>query len=315
MIKADLVTGFLGAGKTTFLKKYAEYFLSRNVRTGLLINDHGAVNVDVMLLAELEKMGCILESVAGACDRDCHMRRFKTKLIALAMCGCQRVIIEPSGLFDTDEFFDSLREDPLDRMYEPGSVLTVADAALSLGDDLSELSEYMLGSQCAHAGRIILSKTQLYPAQTAENTVSLIRCALSSIGAGNEIDDIIVSKSWDSFTDDDMKDFAECGCRKNSFVKKFRDTRGFSSLYFMNTGISPDEAEKTAEQLLENMDAGRIFRVKGFARQDNKWFELNAAKGAVSLTPADNGQEIIIVIGEDLNKEKIQSFFGGVVNA
>ena len=36
-------------------------------------------------LSELEGENCGIESVAGACDRDCHQRRFKTKLIALAM--------------------------------------------------------------------------------------------------------------------------------------------------------------------------------------------------------------------------------------
>ena len=33
---------------------------------------------------------------------------FKTKLIAMGMCGYDRVIVEPSGIFDVDEFFDAL---------------------------------------------------------------------------------------------------------------------------------------------------------------------------------------------------------------
>ena len=42
--------------------------------------------------------------VSGGCDADCHRRRFKTKLIAMGMCGYDRVIVEPSGIFDVDEF-------------------------------------------------------------------------------------------------------------------------------------------------------------------------------------------------------------------
>lgn len=47
---------------------------------------------------------CELEMVSGGCDRDCHRRRFKTKLIAMGMCGYDRVIVEPSGIYDVDEF-------------------------------------------------------------------------------------------------------------------------------------------------------------------------------------------------------------------
>ena len=77
MIKVDLITGFLGSGKTTFLKKYAEHLLNSGEKVGILENDYGAVNVDVMLLGELEKRGCQLETIAGACDYDCHKRRLK----------------------------------------------------------------------------------------------------------------------------------------------------------------------------------------------------------------------------------------------
>ena len=48
---------------------------------------------------------CELEMVSGGCDKDCHRRRFKTKLIAMGMCGYDRVLVEPSGVFDVDEFF------------------------------------------------------------------------------------------------------------------------------------------------------------------------------------------------------------------
>ena len=47
MIKVDLITGFLGAGKTTFLLKYAKYLMSQGLKIGILVYDHGAVNVDM----------------------------------------------------------------------------------------------------------------------------------------------------------------------------------------------------------------------------------------------------------------------------
>ena len=58
MVKIDLITGFLGAGKTTFLKKYAAWLMKQGLRIGILENDFGAVNVDMMLLRELEGENC-----------------------------------------------------------------------------------------------------------------------------------------------------------------------------------------------------------------------------------------------------------------
>ena len=48
MIKIDLITGFLGSGKTTFIKKYATYLLQQGMNIGILENDFGAVNVDAI---------------------------------------------------------------------------------------------------------------------------------------------------------------------------------------------------------------------------------------------------------------------------
>ena len=153
MVKIDLITGFLGAGKTTFIRNYAEYLMGKGENIGILENDFGAVNVDMMLLQDLEGEHCELEMVSGGCDKDCHRRRFKTKLIAMGMCGYDRVLVEPSGVFDVDEFFDALREEPLDRWYQVGSVLTVVDAHLS--PELSEEADYILASEVANAGKIL----------------------------------------------------------------------------------------------------------------------------------------------------------------
>lgn len=63
--KVDLVTGFLGAGKTTFIKKYAHYLLDKGCKIGVLENDFGAVNVDMLLLQELLDENCDLEGLGS----------------------------------------------------------------------------------------------------------------------------------------------------------------------------------------------------------------------------------------------------------
>ena len=68
MVKIDLITGFLGSGKTTFIKKYAQYLMSQGFHIGILENDYGAVNVDMMLLQDLMGEQCELEMISGGCE-------------------------------------------------------------------------------------------------------------------------------------------------------------------------------------------------------------------------------------------------------
>ena len=58
MVKIDLITGFLGSGKTTFIKKYAKYLIDSGKNIGILENDYGAVNVDMMLLQDVMSDSC-----------------------------------------------------------------------------------------------------------------------------------------------------------------------------------------------------------------------------------------------------------------
>ena len=156
MITIDLITGFLGSGKTTFIEKYARWLVAKGERVCILENDYGAINIDRVLLQDLLGPNCELEMVVGGDGAEAHQRRFRTKLISMAMLGYTRVIVEPSGIYDVDEFFDTLYEDPLDRWYELGSVLTIVDARLD--PKLSATSRYLLASEAASAGKIILSK-------------------------------------------------------------------------------------------------------------------------------------------------------------
>lgn len=54
MTKIDLITGILGSGKTTFLRRYAKYLLAQGQRIAILENDFGAVNVDMLMLQDLK---------------------------------------------------------------------------------------------------------------------------------------------------------------------------------------------------------------------------------------------------------------------
>ena len=97
MVQVDLITGFLGAGKTTFLRRYAAYLAGQGERVCILENDFGAVNVDAMLVQDLLELGCEIETISGGCDCDTHQRRMRTKLISMAMRGFTRVLWSPAA--------------------------------------------------------------------------------------------------------------------------------------------------------------------------------------------------------------------------
>ena len=305
MVKIDLITGFLGSGKTTFIKKYAKYLIDQGLNIGILENDFGAVNVDMMLLQDIAGEKCTLEMVAGGCDKDCHRRRFRTKLIAMGMCGYDRVLIEPSGIFDMDEFFDALHESPLDRWYEIGNVITVVDAMLE--ENLSEDAEFILASEVANAGIVLLSKAQEAAETDIERTKAHLNKAMEFVHCDRRFGKEIFAKDWNKLSDADFKRIQSAGYVGADYEKKdIAEEDAFQSLYFMNLTMPVEKLEEKVKQIFNDKECGNIFRIKGFMQlKPDQWIELNATHQNITIQPIKKGQEIFIVIGEKLNKEKI----------
>lgn len=309
MVKIDLITGFLGAGKTTFIRKYAEYLMDKGLSIGILENDYGAVNVDMMLLQDMSGDNCELEMVAGGCDYDCHRRRFKTKLISMGMCGYDRVIVEPSGIYDVDEFFDVLHEEPLDNWYEIGNVITIVDSKLD--NDMSVHSDYMLACQLADAGSVILSRTKEADKSDIDNTIVHLNNALKNVRCSRVLDKEIICKDWDTFTEKDYEKILNSGYVMENYTKLFsHDDEGFQSVYYMNKKFTKDELQKIIKEVMDDKKCGNIFRVKGFMKiSDNSWIQLNATHNEIRIEPIDKGQEVIIIIGEELDKQRLDKHF------
>lgn len=309
MIKIDLITGFLGSGKTTFIKKYANYLLKKGYKIGIIENDFGAVNVDMMLLQDVMGDKCELEMISGGCDEETHRRRFKTKLIAMKMLRYDRILIEPSGIYDVDEFFDVLYEEPLDKWYEIGNVIAIVDAKLE--NNLSKESDYLLASQVANAGCVILSKSQDASKAELKNTVDHLNKALKQVQCKRQLENEIICKNWDDLKDQDFNDILSCGYQSENYVKlSFDQSKTFTSLYFMNVHLSKEKLLAAVKALMDDSSCGKIFRIKGFMQLPNdEWIELNATHHEISIKPIKTGQEVIIVIGEGLIEKKIENYW------
>jgi len=309
LVKIDLITGFLGSGKTTFIKKYARYLMEQGETIGILENDFGAVNVDMMLLQDVMGDQCELEMVAGGCDYDCHKRRFKTKLISMGMCGYDRVLVEPSGIYDVDEFFDVLHEEPLDRWYEIGNVIAIVDA--SLEPEMSKQAEYLLASQVSRAGLVVLSRSEHAAEEKKKETIAHLNRALEKFQCKRRFSEDVLDKDWEHIEQTDFEQIRSCGYTDDFMTKLwFEQKDAFDSLYFMNLELSQGQLLDAVKHIFADASCGEIFRVKGFLKgEENQWLELNATPKEISLRPISQGQEVLIIIGESLVEENINSYF------
>ena len=140
----------------------------------------------------------------------------------------------------------------------------------------------------------------------------------------------MLCKDWEQFTDEDFQRIFHSGYVMEDFEKQcFDEKEGFQSLYFMELKISEEKLEKAAHEILEDSKCGDVFRIKGFVKlaeqvdtscdeeaktpagvpdHGAQWLELNATRKEFSLRPISVGQEVVIVIGENMNEERIRGY-------
>lgn len=228
----------------------------------------------------------------------------------MGMCGYDRVIVEPSGIYDVDEFFDVLRDDPLDRWYETGNVITIVDAKLE--NDLSQEADYILASEAADAGKIILSHADEASDEQADAVIRHLNRALEQIKCKRVLkpDRDIIKRSITELSDKDFDELLQCGYVMENYQKlDKKDNKGFESLYFMDVKMMESQLEKAVEHIMNDSGCGDVFRVKGFMQnEDGKWLQLNATHNGIDLKPIEKGQDVLIVIGENLKEENVKKY-------
>lgn len=313
MIKVDLITGFLGAGKTTFIIQYAKYLLSQGMRIAIVENDFGAINVDRLILQQAFgddfDDAVQLEMVIGGNDLDCHRRRLKTKLITMGIEGYDYVLVEPSGIFDVEEIFDLLYEEPLDRWYQIGNVISIVDAKAQR--NLSGESEYILASQLAKAGKIVLSKKQDVSEEETAQIVNYLNRCLADIGCERVLSDKdIFSRDWEHMIREDFRELQNCGYSGYEYVKqRIVEDGEYDSLFFFHVRMSLTRLKEAIEKIFGNETCGNVFRIKGYLPEKDGWLEVNATRQEISIKDSAVGQEVFIVIGERLDEQAIRRFW------
>jgi len=281
--------------------------MSKGEKVCIVENDYGAVNVDMVMLKDLLSDNCNLEMIVGGDGKEAHRRRFKTKLISMGMSGFTRVIVEPSGIYDVDEFFDVLYDEPLDRWYEIGSVITILDATID--KELSEKSRYILMSEAAWSGKIVVSKTDK---KEPKQAVGFLNGVMEQFGCTTRFDyeKDVVKKPFGEITADEFEEIKNSGFKRASYVKLPELDNEYNSLFYFEPEIDESLLKGKVEELFNKDKYGHIIRVKGFVKTGNdEQIEINATGEGISMQPVKSSTNIIIVIGEELNKELINDMF------
>lgn len=170
MTKIDVISGFLGAGKTTFIKKLLEEAVAKE-QVVLIENEFGEIGIDGGFLKdsgiEIREMnsGCICCSLVGDFGKSLEE--------VITTYHPQRVIIEPSGVGKLSDVMKAVRDVAANLDVELNSSVTVVDVK-KCKMYMKNFGEFF-NNQIEYAGNIVLSRTDIADKEKVEAAVALIR--------------------------------------------------------------------------------------------------------------------------------------------
>lgn len=170
MTKIDIISGFLGAGKTTFIKKLLQEAISGE-QVVLIENEFGEIGIDGGFLKdsgiEIREMnsGCICCSLVG--DFGKSLSEVLTKYKP------DRIIIEPSGVGKLSDVMKAVIDVSADMDVALNSAVTIVDAA-KCKIYMKNFGEFF-NNQIENAGTVVLSRTDITDTAKIQKDVEMIR--------------------------------------------------------------------------------------------------------------------------------------------
>ena len=348
MTKIDIYSGFLGAGKTTLIKKMIKEAY-HGQKIVLIENEFGEIGIDGGFLQEagiqITEMnsGCICCSLVG------DFGRALKKVIA--DYAPDRILIEPSGVGKLSDVIGAVRKVTSDDV-QLGNFVTVADAT-KCKMYMKNFGEFY-NNQIETANTIILSRTDGMAEEKLDQCVAMIR--------EHNKDAVIVTTPWPELTgeqlmeameqrstiaielakleeeahhhhdhdDDDECDDPNCACHHHHHDDEEDEDEHAHPHHHHHHGHDADEVfiswgEETHKKFtkaeierilkaLEDADTyGIVLRAKGYVAnaEGEKWIHFDYVPGEPDIR--DGGAMVtgrICVIGSKLNEEAVAALFG-----
>lgn len=320
-IKIDIISGFLGSGKTTLIKKLIEERINKQ-KIMIIENEFGEVGIDGKFLEKLNvniteiNSGCICCSVSGDFTKavTCAAKEYKP----------ERIIIEPTGIAMLSEILSSLKKRELSDIISIDRVITVVDAS-KYEMFITNFSEFYK-NQIINAETIFLSHTDNVSEEKLEDVKNKIRQInpkaiivtniLNAIKAENTLhideNNGINIKALNISSSKCLKSI-QTGHKKTEYNQKHLhgmfDNWGKETYKY----YSKESLVCILDKIKNKEEYGNIIRAKGIVKSDKKsWTKFDYVNGEVQIEDTESDSiGKICVIGNSLKKENLNKLFIG----
>ncbi|ATW25549.1 CobW family GTP-binding protein [Candidatus Formimonas warabiya] len=308
MVRLDIVSGFLGAGKTTFIRKVMEACISRREKIVLVENEFGQVSIDSALL-ETEHVK-IYELLQGCVCCTLKGDFFQTIKNILPQKP-DRIIFEPSGIFIFNEIFDLLKDPEISSQCCINSVTTIVDGQHFFQQN-KRFSPFF-ESQISHASTLVLSKTPSLSTKEIKEISDALRQQNDTAS--------LVTKSWDDFLCHEIMLILDGNIKYAlpNLLDEIPDCstgHGHHKHEFESVGVRTAKIFEIRE--LENIlgqfpqaQFGNILRGKGIIKTPDHCVEFSYVNGQYHISQSKSTiAGMASFIGMGLKKEKLLALFG-----
>ncbi len=277
MIKFYLVTGFLGAGKTTFLKNFLQMLAPS--RLHVIINEFGKQGVDGTLLKEV---GAVLDEINnGSIFCSCRLDKFESVLKSTIESKPDIIVAEASGLADPTSVRTVLRQ--FSEIEYMGSICLADAVRLVKVYDTAQVTK----RQLAVSSLVLLNKTDVASSEQIAKSKELI----SQSNPAAHIKETEFGKfndAWLSFVEPNP-DIESAVSTKDITLQK-------------NTIIISKNADKTALKSILTILADSTYRMKGFVKISDGVFHVDCTGPDIQIKPwtKDADNKIVLLSGKGM---------------
>lgn len=302
-VKLDLVTGFLGAGKTTFIRYYIRWLRQLGIKHVIVENEFGIANVDSAIL---RGDGADVAELSGGCAC-CGQKANFLKLLR-SLCresGIERVVVEPSGVFNPHDFFDAVLDPDIASHAVPGAMLAIVDPVAFV--DLDESSREILREQMLCSGQVLLSKTGKMSREEAEGRAR----ALADMFPGEALPPV-ETRAWKDFSPDDFARLSTALPSATERARRFWEHKAiFDGALVIGADVFSEQDVEALLDVLADGGYGRVLRIKGHLRAEGGGFlQINCTAETRSIERVDYPTKPLVnFIGQGLQREAIQALF------
>jgi G3E family GTPase len=321
----DIVFGFLGSGKTTFIIRALERWGSEE-KIVILVNEFGDVGIDGDLLSG--KGGDVVEMPSG-CICCTLQSDFRSQMLDISRTiKPERVIIEPTGVATISQIRSIFEAQLFESSIERIQNILIADATGFM--NLYKANRHFVESQVEHAHLALLNKCDKVDRKKAmviQGAISAINPEMSvlmtefgavdwaeyqlALSAASHSDKILRGKrSIDSRGVEDAL-FAETNHAVHHQFQEEQDALGYESFGCIYEGISFDQ--ESLETFFRELTAahsgmGQVVRAKGIFQIGAKAMLIELASGEITLQPVGQiHRSKVSIIGAGLNRDAIST--------